>query len=68
MKKMIRKSIKVFRAELGLTQKEFANEIRMPFTTYIKKEKGISKFTLDEAYLISKIYKKDIEYIFFRFE
>ena len=38
---------------------------RQPISTYRKKENCESKFTLEEAYRISKIADKSIEEIFF---
>lgn len=60
-----KKSLRVLRAELQLTQEEFAKLLNMPVSTYRKKESGESKFTLDEVYQISKIANKTVEDIFF---
>lgn len=61
----VKKRLKILRAELDLTQEEFAKMINMPISTYRKKEKGESKFTLEEAYMIAKFTNKSLEEIFF---
>ena len=61
----LKKKLKILRVNLGLTQEEFAKFIDIPLSTYRKKENGESKFTLDEAYRISKIANGTIEEIFF---
>lgn len=61
----LKKKLKVLRVSLGLTQEEFAKIIDIPISTYRKKENGESKFTLDEAYKISKIANGTIEEFFF---
>lgn len=60
----IRISLKKLRAELDLSQEKFAKLIDMPTSTYRKKEKGESSFTLEEAYKISKMVNKSIDEIF----
>lgn len=37
----------------------------MPLSTYRKKEKGETKLTLEEAYLIAKVASKSVDEIFF---
>lgn len=61
----IKKSLRVLRAELGLTQEEIAKLINMPLSTYRKKENEESQFTLQEAYSIANVTSKSIEEIFF---
>ena len=51
----VKKTLKILRVKLGLTQEEFAKYIDIPISTYRKKENCESKFTLEEAYRISKI-------------
>lgn len=63
--KELKKKLKILRVNLGLTQEEFAKFIDIPLSTYRKKENGESKFTLDEAYKISKLANGTIEEIFF---
>ena len=60
----IKKNLRRLRVELDLTQKEFAELIKMPLSTYRKKEKGESNFTIEEAYTISKAVSKPIDEIF----
>lgn len=61
----IKRTLRVIRAELGVSQKEFAKMINMPFSTYQKKESGRSQFTLEEAYIISSMLNKNIDELFF---
>lgn len=61
----IKRNLRVIRAELGVNQKEFAEMINMPFSTYQKKESGESQFTLEEAYKISSMLNKSIDELFF---
>lgn len=60
----IKKNLRVLRAELQLTQKEFAKLINMPLSTYRKKEKGETNFTIEEAYVIANIASKSVDEIF----
>lgn len=61
----VRISLRTLRAELNVSQEKFAQLINMPLSTYRKKEIGVSSFTLQEAYIISKISNKSIDEIFF---
>lgn len=61
----IKKKLRILRIELGLTQKEFAELINMPLSTYRKKERGETNFTLEEAYLIANAASKTVDEIFF---
>lgn len=56
--------LKGIRVEQNLTQEELAKLIKMPISTYRRKENGESSITLDEAFKISKILGKNIEEIF----
>ena len=60
----IKKNLRRLRGELDLTQKEFAKLIDMPLSTYIKKEKGETNFTIEEAYTIANAVSKSIDEIF----
>ena len=60
----IKKNLRRLRVELDLTQKEFAKLIDMPLSTYRKKEKGESNFTIEEAYTIASVTSKSIDEIF----
>ena len=61
----IKKNLRRLRVDLDLTQKEFAKLIDMPLSTYRKKEKGESNFTIEEAYTIASATSKSIDEIFF---
>ena len=61
----IKRNLRRLRVELDLTQKEFAKLIDMPLSTYRKKEKGESNFTIEEAYTIASATSKSIDEIFF---
>ena len=47
-------SIKAIRANLDMTQEEFAKAIGMPISTYRLKEQGKSDWTYKEVIAISK--------------
>lgn len=57
-------SVKKFRESLGMKQEEFATIINVSKVNYSKKENGKVKFSLNEAFLISKHFNKTIEEIF----
>lgn len=57
-------AIKKFRESLGMTQEEFADIIHVSKVNYSKKENGKVKFSLNEAFIISKHFNKPIESIF----
>lgn len=61
----IKISLRKLRAELDISQEKFAELINMPVSTYRKKEKGESQFTLNEAYHIAKTCNKSVDEIFF---
>ena len=61
----IKRKLRCLRAKLGLNQDEFARFVDIPLSSYRKKESGKTKFTLDEAYRISKIANKSVEELFF---
>lgn len=58
------RKLKAARAELGLTQMQLADLIEMPISTYQRKEKGKSEFTINEAIKIAVILNKKVEEIF----
>ena len=60
----IKKNLRRLRVELDLTQKDFAKLIDMPLSTYRKKEKGETNFTIEEAYTIANAVSKSIDEIF----
>lgn len=57
-------NIKKFRESVGQSQEEFAAIINVSKVNYSKKENGKVKFSLNEAFLISKHFNKSIEVIF----
>jgi len=57
-------AVKKFRESLGLRQEDFAAIINVSKVNYSKKENGKVKFSLDEAFLISKHFNKPVEFIF----
>ncbi len=58
--------IKEFRKSKGLKQEYMADLIKTSKVNYCKKENGLVKFSLDEAYAISKRFGEPIESIFGR--
>ena len=59
------RKLKAARAENGLTQRQLAQLIEMPYSTYQKKEQGQTEFTIREAIKIAYVLKKNPEEIFF---
>lgn len=59
------KVLKSLRARYGDTQQDLADFLGISVNTLNFKENGKYKFTLDEAYKISKKYKTPLEEIFF---
>lgn len=57
-------TVKKFRESQGMKQEEFATIINVSTVNYCKKENGKVKFSLDEAFLISRHFSKPIESIF----
>ena len=62
----VRISLRTLRSELDVNQEQFAKLINMTLSTYRKKERGESHFTLEEAYRIAKVAHKSIEEIFLK--
>ncbi len=50
----------------GLSQSLIAKKLNISENTYVKKEKGVSRFYIDEAYLLSEIVGINIEKIIFK--
>lgn len=48
----------------NVRQKELAEYLNISEKTYCNKEKGISQFTSDEMFALSKYFKKSLEEIF----
>lgn len=57
--------LKVARMEKGLTQKEMAHAIGMPYTTYIQKENGLYDFRELEIIKICDVLGKNVTDLFF---
>lgn len=60
----LKNKLRAIRAELDMTQEQFARAIGMQKTTYIKKENMLHSFTVEEAIAISQVSNKSIEDIF----
>ena len=48
----------------NVRQKDLADYLNISERTYCNKEKGISQFTSDEMFALSKYFKKSLEEIF----
>ncbi|HAU5225091.1 TPA: helix-turn-helix transcriptional regulator [Clostridioides difficile] len=59
------RKLKAVRVEIGLTQKQLAELINMPLSTYRKKEQGQTQFTIKEASKIAYVLNKNPTEIFF---
>ncbi len=59
-----RNKLKGLRVEHGLTQKDMADKLEMPLSTYCSKEQGKNEFTESEVLKISIFFMKTIEYFF----
>lgn len=57
-------AIKQFRESQKMSQDEFADIIGISKVNYSKKERGLVKFSLNEAYQYSQYFRKPIEVIF----
>jgi transcriptional regulator with XRE-family HTH domain len=55
--------VKAIRVNMNLTQKELADILQMPLSTYQKKENGISPWLYKEIVEIGKIANVDISEI-----
>lgn len=53
-------SVKAVRANVGLSQEEFAKKIDMPISTYRLKEQGKSPWLFEEICKICKTFDVDI--------
>ena len=53
-------AVKKFRESVGLKQEDFAAIINVSKVNYSKKENGKVKFSLDEAFMISKHFNKPV--------
>ncbi|HBG3820377.1 TPA: helix-turn-helix transcriptional regulator [Clostridioides difficile] len=59
------RKLKAVRVEIGLTQKQLAELINMPLSTYRKKEQEQTRFTIKEASKIAYVLNKNPTEIFF---
>lgn len=60
-----KRTLKGIRNLKGFTQKEMANLMNIPPSTYAKKENEESKFYVEEALLLAKLLDTKIEEIFY---
>lgn len=60
---MISERLKILREEKGLTKKEVANSLEMPYTTYVNYENGSREPGSDFLIEVSKYYNVTIDYI-----
>lgn len=54
----------ILRKECDVTQQELADYLNITLKTYCNKEQGISKFTCDEMFALSRYFGKVLEDIF----
>lgn len=54
-------SIKAIRANNGLSQKDFADKIDMPVSTFKLKEQGKSPWLFEEIVKISQVFNIDVK-------
>lgn len=62
---MIYSELKGLRAKYGLTQEDVAKKLNISTVAYRQKENGHRDFMLKESKIISELFNKDIEEIFF---
>ena len=55
--------VKAIRANLNMSQKEFADILGMSLSTYQKKEQGISPWLFEEIVMIANKFNIDINQI-----
>ena len=58
-------NLKIFRCIKGFTQTDVSKYLDISVNSYCNKELGNRSFSLDEAYLLSKLFNVSIEEIFF---
>ena len=54
----------ILRKKCNATQQELADYLNITLKTYCNKEQGISKFTCDEMFALSRYFSKSLEDIF----
>jgi putative transcriptional regulator len=62
---MVNRELKVLRCIKELNQVDIAKALNITASSYNRKENGKQQFLLYEAMIISKIFNKSIEEIFF---
>lgn len=61
-------NLRYLRKQNNISGEEIAKSLGLTKATYSKKENGLVKFSLDEAKVISTVFNKSIEEIFFKRE
>ncbi len=61
---MKNKTLKEFRNEVGLRQKDVAAQIGISVASYSKKENGLIKVSIIESKKMSEIFNKNLDEIF----
>lgn len=57
-------SVKAARVNANLTQEQVAGELKISLSAYKRKEQGYSKFYVDEAVVLSKLFGVEISIFF----
>lgn len=57
--------VKRIREELGLTQEQFAEELNMSLSGYLKLERGLVNLSIDKVFTIKSKYGLSADYILF---
>lgn len=57
-------NVKKYRENLKISQKDIASKLKMTQQAYSRKERGIRKFTIDEAFKLEDILKVSIRELF----
>lgn len=59
-------SVKAARVNANFTQEQVADELKISLSAYKRKEQGYSKFYVDEAVILSRLFSVDISIFFNR--
>jgi putative transcriptional regulator len=62
---MVNRELKILRCKQDLNQADVAKILNITISSYSRKENGKQGFSLKEAMIISKLFNKSIEEIFF---
>lgn len=57
--------VKQIREDIGISQKAMAKHLSLSRQGYYKKEIGKTEFTIKEALIISKVFNRKLEDIFY---